>query len=133
VESVAPDDVVARLPTAVLPGEPVRPEPKPAAVAALAKQVAAVLPSLPPGPGTDLLLRRPPRLRGRGPGGARALPVLAELPVRAELPVPAEFGGDQIAAVLAAVDALDGSCLAVQGPPGAGKTYLAGRLIRHLV
>ncbi|WP_255355761.1 AAA domain-containing protein, partial [Frankia sp. CpI1-P] len=44
-----------------------------------------------------------------------------------------EDGDDQVTAVLAAVSALDGSYLAVQGPPGAGKTYLAGRLIQHLI
>ncbi len=68
----------------------------------------------------DLLRRRPPRLVGQPAG-------------RVGLPDPAEYDGDLITTVLAAVDALAGSYLAVQGPPGAGKTYLAGRLIRHLV
>ncbi|WP_462187397.1 MULTISPECIES: TM0106 family RecB-like putative nuclease [unclassified Frankia] len=115
-ESVAPDDVARRPPLAVLPGSPVRPEPKPAAIRDLARRTADALPDLPADPALDLLRRRPPRLIGRG-----------------DLPAPGEHDGDQIAAVLAAVSALDGSYLAVQGPPGAGKTYLAGRLIRHLV
>ncbi|WP_207386138.1 TM0106 family RecB-like putative nuclease [Protofrankia symbiont of Coriaria ruscifolia] len=126
-ESTAPEDTTADLPLAVLPGPPVRPEPKPATIAELARTVVATLPSprradadLPGGPAMDLLRRHPPRLLGQ--------------PAQhAGLPDPAEHGGDLIAAVLAAVDALDNSYLAVQGPPGAGKTYLAGRLIRHLV
>ncbi|WP_261574895.1 TM0106 family RecB-like putative nuclease [Frankia gtarii] len=117
-ESAAPDAVSPALPTAVLPGAPVRPEPKPTAVRERARRAVAALPGrLPAESATDLLRREPPRLAGR-PGG---------------LPTPAEHGDDQVAAVLAAVSALDGSYLAVQGPPGAGKTYLAGRLIRHLI
>jgi predicted RecB family nuclease len=106
------------LPVAVLPGPPVNPKPKDAAVAALAGRVVATLPELPALPGVDLLLRRPPRLLGDAP-----------------LPRPDVDGGegDLLEAVIAAVDALDGSCLPVQGPPGAGKTYLAGQLIRHLI
>ncbi|WP_261554467.1 TM0106 family RecB-like putative nuclease [Frankia tisae] len=117
-ESAAPDAVSPALPTAVLPGPPVRPEPKPTAVRELARRAVAALPGrLPAESATDLLRREPPRLAGR----------------RGGLPAPAEHGDDQVAAVLAAVSALDGSYLAVQGPPGAGKTYLAGRLIHHLV
>ena len=118
LESVKPDafDGGTAVPVAVLPGDPVKPTPKDAAVEDLARRVATALPELPRTCGTDLLRRTPPRL-----AGGRALP-------RAE-----EHGGDLVAAVLAAVDALDSSCLAVQGPPGAGKTYLAGELVRHLV
>ncbi|WP_250279839.1 TM0106 family RecB-like putative nuclease [Frankia sp. Cppng1_Ct_nod] len=137
-ETAPPDDAGADLPLAVLPGAPVNPRPKPAAIAELARTVAANLsdgpavalpdtcgpdtsgPDACAGPAMDLLRRCPPRLVGRLTG-------------RAGLPDPAEHGGDLIPTVLAAVDALDGSYLAVQGPPGAGKTYLAGRLIRHLV
>ncbi|MBB4679018.1 TM0106 family RecB-like putative nuclease [Crossiella cryophila] len=102
-------------PAAVLPGSPVRPSPKDEAVADLARITVDTLPVLPAHPGLDLLRRRP-RLRGDR-----------------DLPSPNDFGGDLVATVIAAVDALDGSTLAVQGPPGAGKTYLAGRLIAHLV
>ncbi len=116
-ESVAPDAVSRALPTAVLPGAPVRPEPKPTAIRELARRAAAALPGrLPAESATDLLRRDPPRLLSSTPG----------------LPVP-EDGDDQVTAVLAAVSALDGSYLAVQGPPGAGKTYLAGRLIQDLI
>ncbi|GAA1350066.1 TM0106 family RecB-like putative nuclease [Saccharothrix algeriensis] len=109
LESAAPDEVDGDRPVAVLPGSPVRPSPKDEAVHELARAVADGLPELPPHPGVDLV-RRTPRTRG---------------------PLPRT--GDVIADVIAAVDALDGSALAVQGPPGAGKTYLAGRLIAHLV
>ena len=61
----------------------------------------------------DLLLRRPPRLlRGR------TLPALGE---------------DAVAAVTEAVLALDASYLAVQGPPGSGKSWTAAQVIRDLV
>ncbi|RSM44685.1 TM0106 family RecB-like putative nuclease [Amycolatopsis balhimycina DSM 5908] len=112
-ESCPPDATTNDRPTAVLPGSPVRPSPKDEAVAELARLVVGTLPALPRHPGVDLLRRTPPRLRG-----GRALP---------------EPGEDLVATVIEAVDALDGSALAVQGPPGAGKTYLAGKLIAHLV
>ncbi|MFT7838901.1 TM0106 family RecB-like putative nuclease [Saccharothrix sp. BKS2] len=111
LESTSPDDVDGEQPIAVLPGSPVRPTPKDEAVYDLAAAVVDALPELPPHPGVDLVRRTPPRLR------VGALP----------------RSDDLIADVIAAVDALDGSALAVQGPPGAGKTYLAGRLIAHLI
>ncbi|MBB5959191.1 uncharacterized protein FHS29_005811 [Saccharothrix tamanrassetensis] len=110
VESVSPDEVDGDRPVAVLPGSPVRPSPKDEAVYELARLVVDSLPDLPAHPGVDLVRRTPPRVRGSLP-----------------------HGDDLIADVIAAVDALNGSTLAVQGPPGAGKTYLAGRLIAHLV
>ncbi|MCM3883629.1 TM0106 family RecB-like putative nuclease [Frankia sp. R82] len=117
LENAPPDRATRALPMAVLPGEPVSPKPKPAAVHLLAERVAAALPALPAEAGLDLLRRVPPRRRDRiGP-----------------LPDAADHGDDQVAAVIAAVSELEASYLAVQGPPGAGKTYLAGRLIRHLV
>jgi predicted RecB family nuclease len=112
-ESSAPDATSPDRPAAVLPGSPVRPSPKDEAVAELAQLVVDALPVLPAHPGVDLLRRSSPRLRGGVP-----------------LPEPGE---DLVATVIDAVDALDGSVLAVQGPPGAGKTYLAGKLIAHLV
>ncbi len=66
-----------------------------------------------PGPcraGRDLLLREPPRA-GQAPGA----------PVRAE-------GDDAVAAAVAAALALDQSYLAIQGPPGSGKTYIGARI-----
>jgi len=112
-ESAAVDETTGERPLAVLPGSPVRPSPKDEAVADLAQLVVDELPVLPAHPGVDLLRRTPPRLRG-----GRSLP---------------EPGDDLVRTVIETVDALDGSTLAVQGPPGAGKTYLAGKLIAHLV
>ncbi|WP_027943518.1 TM0106 family RecB-like putative nuclease [Amycolatopsis taiwanensis] len=112
-ESCRPGEESNDRPDAVLPGSPVRPSPKDEAVAELAGLVAGSLPVLPGHPGVDLLRRSAPRLRG-----GRALP---------------EPGDDLVRTVIETVDALDGSTLAVQGPPGAGKTYLAGKLIAHLV
>ncbi|WP_410626669.1 TM0106 family RecB-like putative nuclease [Amycolatopsis sp. cmx-8-4] len=112
-ESCPPNATTGDRPTAVLPGSPVRPSPKDEAVADLARLVVDALPELPRHPGVDLLRRTPPRLLGG-----------------AALPEP---GDDLVRTVIEAVDELDGSALAVQGPPGAGKTYLAGRLIAHLV
>ncbi|HET6499994.1 MAG TPA: TM0106 family RecB-like putative nuclease [Amycolatopsis sp.] len=112
-ESCRPGEEHGERPVAVLPGSPIRPSPKDEAVADLARLVVDALPALPAHPGVDLLRRTAPRLRGRS-----------------GLPAP---GGDLVRTVIEAVDALDGSALAVQGPPGAGKTYLAGKLIAHLV
>ncbi|KAA9158749.1 TM0106 family RecB-like putative nuclease [Amycolatopsis acidicola] len=112
-ESCPPDQTTGDRPAAVLPGSPVRPSPKDEAVAELAQLAVDTLPELPRHPGIDLLRRVPPRLRGSAP-----------------LPEPGE---DLVRTVIETVDLLDHSALAVQGPPGAGKTYLAGKLIAHLV
>ncbi|MER6669931.1 TM0106 family RecB-like putative nuclease, partial [Amycolatopsis japonica] len=112
-EGCPPDETTADRPVAVLPGSPVRPSPKDDAVADLARLVVDRLPTLPAHPGVDLLRRTTPRLRDD-----KTLP---------------EPGTDLVNTVIEAVEALDGSTLAVQGPPGAGKTYLAGRLIAKLV
>jgi len=63
----------------------------------------------------DVLSGAAPRLRGRPPGGTIQPEVVNEDSVRA------------------VVDALDDSYLFVQGPPGAGKTYLGARLIVDLI
>lgn len=62
----------------------------------------------------DLLLRRPPRLKG----GASPMPMDPESPLNA---------------ILDTITKLDHSVLAVQGPPGAGKTYVASHAIAHLL
>ncbi|GAB3209112.1 TM0106 family RecB-like putative nuclease [Marinactinospora endophytica] len=116
VETADPGDTYARAPIAVLPGPPVRSAPKDTALHGVAEQAVAALPAPREGAGLDVLRRRPPRLRDGG-----------------ELPDPAHYDGDLVATVIAAVERLDSSYLAVQGPPGAGKTYLAARLITHLV
>jgi uncharacterized protein len=63
----------------------------------------------------DLLLRRRPRLRA-GPSG----PVVAD-------------GEDPGAAAVRLALSLDHACLAVQGPPGSGKTHTGARLVLELV
>lgn len=40
---------------------------------------------------------------------------------------------DYLPALIDTVERMDGTVLAVQGPPGSGKTYLASRLIKHLL
>lgn len=62
----------------------------------------------------DLLLRRPPRLKR----GERVVPLPGEGPVETACRV---------------VTALDESVFAIQGPPGAGKTYTGARMICQLV
>jgi predicted RecB family nuclease len=64
-------------------------------------------------PALDLLMRREPSL-----GSATLQSVL---------------GDDYLPALIHAVENLDHSVLAVQGPPGSGKTYLGSRTIAHLV
>ena len=65
-------------------------------------------------PTLDLLMRRKPRLVG-----GSALPVADP--------------NDYLPSVIEAVEKLDHTTLAIQGPPGSGKTYLASRTIAHLV
>ena len=75
---------------------------------------------------TDLLFRRAPRLK-KGASNAKN----AE-----NLPREVDFSGSDLPtvdAVHAAVCALDRSYVAVQGPPGAGKTFLASHVIARLV
>lgn len=62
----------------------------------------------------DLLLRTPPTLHG--------LPKLAN-------PDPENY----LPTLIESVEAMSNSTLAIQGPPGSGKTYLASHLISHLV
>lgn len=74
----------------------------------------------------DLLFRRAPRLKKSASNAKNAenLPLEVDFPV-SDLPT--------VDAVHAAVRALDHSYVAVQGPPGAGKTFLASHVIARLV
>ncbi|SDP14756.1 uncharacterized protein SAMN05660199_03280 [Klenkia soli] len=86
--------------------------------AALLQLGAAVADGGLAGPGVrtaaaDLLARRPPRLRAGTP-----------------LQVPGETAADRTRRLVAA---LDGGVLAVQGPPGAGKTWAGARAVLDLV
>ena len=101
-------------PTALVPGPPVAAKAKAESVLEQAEQAVALLPGSPGGAGFALLMRTGPTLST----GA---------------PLAAAHGDDVLPAVLHAAAHLQDSYLAVQGPPGAGKTYLAGELIAHLV
>lgn len=74
----------------------------------------------------DLLFRRPPRLKQSASNAKNAenLPREVDFPA-SDLPT--------VDAVHAAVRTLDHSYVAVQGPPGAGKTFLASHVIARLV
>ena len=65
-------------------------------------------------PAMDLLFRKPPRLK-----------TLAGLPLATK--------GDALSAITEAVFDLDHSVLAIQGPPGSGKTFVGSRVIKELV
>ena len=74
----------------------------------------------------DLLFRRAPRLKQSASNAKNA----------ENLPREVDFPGSvlpTVDAVHAAVRALDRSYVAVQGPPGAGKTFLASHVIARLV
>ena len=74
----------------------------------------------------DLLFRRAPRLKRSASNAKNA----------ENLPREIDFSGSNLPtvdAVHAAVRALDHSYVAVQGPPGAGKTFLASHVIACLV
>lgn len=74
----------------------------------------------------DLLFRRTPRLKRSASNAKNA----------ENLPLEVDFSGSDLPtvdAVHAAVRALNHSYVAVQGPPGAGKTFLASHVIARLV
>lgn len=74
----------------------------------------------------DLLFRRAPRLK-KGASNTKNTE---------NLPLEVDFSGSDLPtvdAVYAAVRSLDHSYVAVQGPPGAGKTFLASHVIARLV
>ena len=74
----------------------------------------------------DLLFRRPPRLKQSASNAKDAENLPREVDfLSSDLPT--------VDAVHAAVRALDRSYVAIQGPPGAGKTFLASHVITRLV
>jgi hypothetical protein len=104
------------LPMALTPDSPISTDGQRAALAALATKLSAALPSWPRDFSLDLVRRQPPQLR-----------TLASLPA-----VSAGQDG-YIDAITEAVMDLDSSYLAVQGPPGSGKTYVGSHVIARLV
>jgi predicted RecB family nuclease len=102
-------------PTALIEGSPFGTEPLRRGLGRLADDVISrgIDATGPFRAARDLLLRRPPRLRGRSaPGEALRRPAEAALDAARRLIVE-----------------LDEGVLAVQGPPGTGKTYTGARMI----
>ncbi|MEA5454084.1 TM0106 family RecB-like putative nuclease [Sinomonas sp. JGH33] len=104
-----------QLPVALTEEPPLGTKSIEAAQAELARLAADALPDMIEQPAVDLLRRLPPRTLTSAPlpaaDGAATLPDTIE----------------------AAVRILDRSYLAVQGPPGSGKTFVASRVIARLV
>ncbi|SEI78208.1 uncharacterized protein SAMN04487917_102409 [Arthrobacter sp. yr096] len=106
----------SQLPMALTPDSPISTDGQRSALAALATKLSAALPSWPRDCALDLVRRQPPQLR--------TLPTL-----------PAVGAGPDgyIDAITDAVMDLDSSYLAVQGPPGSGKTHVGSHVIARLV
>jgi uncharacterized protein len=104
-------EVFDQVPFALTPGAPIPTPKQREAIDVTAGEVAAGLPSLPPTPVMDILLRGAPRTR------SGALP----------------RSGDAAADITGALLDLDSSYLAVHGPPGTGKTHTASQVIATLV
>ena len=103
------------VPMGLVPAPGPSTKPLEAGIRRLAERVVADLPTVPDGAAMDLARRRPPRTRSGAP-----------------LPRPAG-PHDVASALVAALRDLDDSALAVQGPPGSGKTYTGARVIADLV
>ena len=122
----------ALMPSALMPSDPItdedsEPSDAPASPGALPSvlDAAASLTGV-ESASADLLFRRAPRLKKSASNAKNAenLPREVDFPV-SDLPT--------VDAVHAAVHALNHSYVAVQGPPGAGKTFLASHVIARLV
>ncbi|MGA9488805.1 MAG: TM0106 family RecB-like putative nuclease [Mycobacterium sp.] len=101
-----------QLPFALTPGQPISTTPLRDSIKSVATGVAAGLPQLPRTAVFDVLLRCRPRTRS-GAGLPRA--------------------GDGVDNITAALLDLDGSYVAVHGPPGTGKTFTGAHVIERLV
>ena len=102
-------------PTALVPNDNVSAAPIDRALAEVAEAVRASG-SVPIGAGTDVLLRRPPRMRAGGP-----------------LPEVGAGRDGYVDAITAALTGMDDSYVAVQGPPGTGKTHVGAHVVARLV
>lgn len=123
------------VPIAVVAGPPINTSALQTSLGAWAKQLQASLGGLDTQPlqldsvknaGWELLKRAKPRLQNAERFSSDITPQVAAY--------AQQHGLDpQIAAIARAVSLLDHSVLPVQGPPGAGKTYVSARVIKHLV
>ena len=108
------NDTWTTLPVALTPEAPVPTAAQRAAILQWGGKVADALPRFPKSPALDILRRVPPRTvddQGLEPVGIDGVP----------------------AAIVETLTRLDDSYLAVQGPPGSGKTYVGSKVIAHLV
>ncbi|THG33598.1 TM0106 family RecB-like putative nuclease [Naasia lichenicola] len=105
-----------QLPMAITPASPPPPRAQAAAILEWGEQVRAALPGYAANATFDILRRTPPRLKPRFSALAETGPLVP----------PAD-------AIVASALSLDNSYLAVQGPPGSGKTYVAAQVIARLV
>ena len=113
------DEEHAAFPLGLTPGAPVTTKQLEAALMRVAVEAEGSFPNVAATGTLDLIERRPPRLKTR-----ESLPQETDFS-HAELPT--------VEAVLAAVRDLDRSYVAVQGPPGSGKTFLGSQVIARLV
>jgi predicted RecB family nuclease len=104
------------LPIALVPQDVIRTGPIDQAIAEVADEVRRRNGALPDRCAVDVLLRRPPRLRGGGP-----------------LPGVGSGDGRHADAITDALLAMDDSYVAVQGPPGTGKTHVGAQVLARLV
>ncbi|MFT4306343.1 MAG: AAA domain-containing protein, partial [Microbacterium sp.] len=98
------------LPFALAPAAPPHAGQQQSAIDAWADALIDAAPGFPSDAATDLLRRRPPRIRG---GLTR--------------------GADEVTAIVRSILDLERSYLAVQGPPGTGKTHVGSHVIARLV
>lgn len=121
-ESLAKDaEAYDQLPLIITPAQPLPTQAQENALTALAHTVGEALPHIPQAAGLDLLRKVAPRL-----SSGYSLPTVDEY--------RAEHGSMATAeAIYAAVSDLDSSYLAVQGPPGSGKTFVGSKVISRLL
>lgn len=101
----------------LIPDNYVRPDPIPSAIAAVIENYENEIFE-----GTaiaDFLLKRQPRFKGKEQNK--------------EAIVSSNNSQDRLTQIIEAVENLDSSYLAIQGPPGSGKTYTAKQIIAELV
>lgn len=113
VEESLPTDVEPYnyVPLAVVPGQPIDTRNLEAAIKEWGEKVLAEYPNLKPDPALDILRRRPP-----------SDSALEELDVNASYET-----------IIKAIRNINNSFLAIQGPPGAGKSFNGGKVIGDLV